>query len=511
MPADSPSLLFRVLDPASFGSGAADAAHLLGADDLPMRGEVRIRENLVRCQFFDDDIAALSLPIKAGRAGTLMLQTCVLPSREEPYLLLVELARHRIKHFVQKCEDWQMWDPDLARGAMRLWEEAREIFAQALLAPSASESEIRAKKSLERSIEASEHLAMSHAEILLHRRFGHRPASSTTLGVVARPSTPLLPKILETLQRDADVLQIPMNWREIEPKRGKRDYSAIDRWVNWAIEKKKPVMAGPLLDLREECLPDHARVFRHDYESFRNLAYDHLDALVGRYKNAIGIWNVGSGFHANAFFELSVDQMIDLARRVTVLVRQHNRKAHALIELVDPFGERLTRRAGSLPPWRYIELLQQEGITFSAVGVRLAMGRADAMARDLFQVSCGLDRFLGREARVLITGFGVPCMEVDPRGGSWRDGWTPKSQASWSGRVAHVALSKPFIDTLFWAEASDAAGPEARGYGLFDEHCQPRPVLERLVALRQRLRSPLGPRAATAAAASDDGGKADAE
>ncbi|MDZ4829022.1 MAG: hypothetical protein SGJ09_02345 [Phycisphaerae bacterium] len=437
-----------------------------------------------------------------------MLQTCILPPRDEPYVLLFELARHRIKHFIQKCEEWQMWDPALARGAMRLWDEARGIFARALLAKDERECERLSRKSLERSIEASEHLAMSHAEILLHRRFGTRPASSTTLGVVVRPSTPFTPAIVTALERDADVIEITINWREIEAKRGKPDFRNIDRWVKWAVEKKKPIMAGPLLDLREECLPDHARVFRHDYESFRNLAYDHVERIALRYGSAIGIWNVGSGFHANAFFELTVEQMVDLARRTTLLIRQQNRKAHALIELVDPFAESFMRRPGAVLPWRFIEILQQQGITFSAIGLRLTSGRVGAVARDLFQVSCALDRFLGREARVLISGFGVPCVDVDPQGGSWREGWSPKSQGSWAGRVASVALSKPFIDTLFWCEASDAAGPDARGYGLFDETGAARPVLAKLTALRRKFRKPLGPRPVDAEEVAADGSSA---
>jgi hypothetical protein len=455
---------------------------------------------VITASVVDEEVVAITLPVRAGRAGTLMLQTCVVTPRKEPYGLMLELARHRIKHFIQKCEEWQMWDPDLARGAMRLWEEARGIFAKALLAADDREGERLAQQSLEKSIEASEHLAMSHAEILLHRRFGARAASSTTLGTNVRPSTPLQPTLAEALQRDMDVLQIPMSWRELEPKKGKPDFTAVDRWVTWALERKKPLMAGPLLDLREECLPDHARVFRHDYESFLGLAYDHLERVVSRYKHAIGIWNVGSGFHANAFLELSVDQMIDLARRVTVLVRQHNRKAHALIEVVDPFAERATRSANSILPWRYIEILQQEGITVSAVGVRMTPG-CGSVARDLFQVSCALDRFLGREARILLTGFGVPAQEIEPRGGHWHDGWTPDSQASWGGRAASIALSKPFVDTVFWTDASDAAGVDARGLGLFDAAGAARPIVSKLVGLRRTLRKPLGPRPGSAGAA----------
>jgi hypothetical protein len=503
-------LRFRVHDPRSLGSGAAEAAHLLNPDDNPLRGEARFTVRSdgtteIACAFVDDEFAALSLPVRAGRAGLLHLQTCLLPPRSEPYGLLVELARHRIKHFIQKCEEWQMWDPGLSRTAMRQWEEARSIFAEAILSPDPLECERLAQRSLERSIEASEHLAMSHAEILLHRRFGAKAASSTTLGVGVRPRTVATPAMEEALARDFDVLHLRADWRELEPKRGKPDFTHLDRWIAWAAARKKPVMLGPLLDLREAALPDHARVYRHDYESFRNLAYDHLDRVVARYANAVGIWNVGSGFHANAFLELSVEQMIDLARRVVVLVRQRNRRANTLMELVDLFGEISVRNAGPVLPWRYAEILQQEGIGVTALGLRMVLGRKGAVARDLFQISCILDRFLGREARVMLSAFGVPGEMEDKAGGFWHGvdavpgaapverGWTPNTQASWAGRVMSVSLSKPFVEATLWCEANDSDA-DSRCFGLFDGNGQPRPVLAKLSALRRRLRKPLGPR-----------------
>jgi hypothetical protein len=505
------NLRFLVHDPASVGPGAEVRAHLLGPDDLPLRGEVRFGPAsgrgrrgqevgeaplTIRCGFADEEIAALVVPTAAGRAGTLLLQTCLLPPRERPYGLVVELARHRIKHFVQKCEEWQMWDPGLARGAMSRWDEAREMFAEALLAADPAQGERIARRSLERSIEASEHLAMAHAEILLHRRYGSRAASSTTLGTVLRTGTPIAKPFEEALA-EIDVLSVPTPWRLLEPRRGKPDFAPLDRLVGWAAERRKPVMLGPLLDLRESQIPDHARVYRHDYESFRDMAYEHLDRLVHRYQvpgGPIGIWNVGSGFHANEWMELSVEQMIDLARRVTVLVRQRNRRANTLLELVGLFGERFSRTRGAILPLRYAELLQQQGLGISAMGLRAVLGGEGEASRDLFQMSCMLDRFLSRETRLMLSSFGVPARNVDADGGTWRDGWSPETQALWAGRMASIALSKPFVEAIIWCESSDAGPAALAGYGLFDGDGAARPIVAKLGAIRRRLRQPLGPR-----------------
>jgi hypothetical protein len=500
--AAAPSILrFAVHDPGLLGPGAEDAAHLIGADDGPLRGRVRFHAAGIRCGFADE-IAALALPVRAGAAGSLFLQTCLLPPREEPYGLFLELARHRIKHFIQKCEEWQMWDPALSRGAMAMWDEARAVFATALLSNDLEESERLACSALEQSIEASERLADAHAEILLHRRFGTRAAGSIVLGAVVATERAPTGRVERLLADELDVVAVPMPWRLLEPAPGRHDYAAVDRWIEWAQSRRRPVMAGPLVDLREEALPPHVRDVRDDYRRFRDLAYDQVDRIVARYGAAVGIWNVGRGFHANEWLSLDAEQMIDLARRTILAVRQRQRKANTLVELGDAFGVGEARRPGALPPWRYLELLQQDGIPFSAAGVRFIPGADGEWTRDLFQMSATLDRFLGRESRLLVSGFAAPSCVDGLEHGWWKGGWTREIQAEWAGRFAAIALSKPFVETLFWATAADDQDGSGAGRGLLDAAGRDRPVLSRLLAFRRALRRPLGQRRADPGAGS---------
>lgn len=62
-------------------------AHLLGRDDLPVAGEVRRDKDLVKCAPAESSATALCLEVEAGAMGRLMLQTCLLKQRDEPYLL----------------------------------------------------------------------------------------------------------------------------------------------------------------------------------------------------------------------------------------------------------------------------------------------------------------------------------------------------------------------------------------------------------------------------------------
>ena len=107
-------------------------AHLLGHEDIGMQGEIEFEDGLIECTKRSVDAAALAVMVDVGDLGRLILQTCRLPDRDEPYLLHLELARYRIKTFLAKSEEWQILDLASDHPSIRQWEEARSIFTTAL-------------------------------------------------------------------------------------------------------------------------------------------------------------------------------------------------------------------------------------------------------------------------------------------------------------------------------------------------------------------------------------------
>ena len=77
--------------------------------------------------------AALILQVDLPEIGQLKLRTTLLRPRGEPYELMLELARERIRHFLQKCEDWHMFAPNVAPEAKASFDRAREHLAAAVL------------------------------------------------------------------------------------------------------------------------------------------------------------------------------------------------------------------------------------------------------------------------------------------------------------------------------------------------------------------------------------------
>jgi GH35 family endo-1,4-beta-xylanase len=469
-------------------------AHLVGPDDLPTRGDVTFSRGQVDCRKRGARAVGLCLLYDAGDAGTLMLQTCLLPDREEPYILSVELARHRIKMFIAKSEEWQMFDLSAEHPAMRKWEDARRLLTEALTSEDPMEADRFARRSLNHAIDATERLAMAHAEILLHRRFATKAASSSTLGVRIWPARESK-ALKELVAKDFDLLVIPLVWKELEVEEGRYHWDPLDRWMEWAKSQGKPIVAGPLLDFSKRALPKWMYVWQHDYDTCRDMAYDHIEHVVDRYKNLVGMWNIASGLNVNDNFVFTPDQMIDMTRMTALLLRQARKGARAMIELSQPFGEHSAVNKDSMFPLAFMERVVQEGIRLDAVGLQLLFGQSGGgkATRDLMQISSVLDRYFLLEIPVLVSALGVPSQTIDPQGGFWHEPWSPENQSKWISRAFAVCMSKPFVESLFWTDLFDHAMAELPGAGLISHTGKAKAALTRLVNVRKHLRKPLGP------------------
>jgi GH35 family endo-1,4-beta-xylanase len=281
----------------------------------------------------------------------------------------------------------------------------------------------------------------------------------------------------------------------LEVREGQYNWDPVDRWMDWASKQGKPIVAGPLLDFSKRALPEWMHVWQHDYDTTRDLAYDHIEKVVTRYTGAVGVWNIASGLNVNDNFIFDADQMLDLTRMAALLVRQSRKGARVMVELTQPFGENSAVNRESIHPLAFVDRLVQEGVRLDAVGVQLLFGkRSDGKAtRDLMQISSLLDRFFLLEIPVVISALGVPDRTIDPDGGEWREPWSPQLQTKWVSRLFPICLSKPFVETLIWTDLFDHAHAELPAAGLITDSGKPKPALQRLVSVRKHLRKPLGP------------------
>jgi len=272
--------------------------------------------------------------------------------------------------------------------------------------------------------------------------------------------------------------------------------------VEMLSKRRLPIIAGPLIDLSGPDVPDWMFIWEHDFDTMRELAYEFVQKVVGRYRKHVSVWNVAAGLHTNGVFPLSFEQSIELTRLLVSQVKALLPGARTIVTVKQAFGEYGARGRQSVPPLLYAEMVAQAGINFEAFGLELEMGvpAPGRFSRDLFQLSCMLDKFSTLGRPVFVTAIGVPGRSnpdpddrsegrLDPSaGGRWRKPWDPVLQAEWMDAVYHLALSKPYIESLSWANLADIR-PTLPSGGLLDDVLRPKPAFTKLQEMREKFHS----------------------
>ncbi len=537
-------------------------AYLFGPDEVPVPATIRFEHGRIFCEKPSADSAGLALQFRVdapagggGSLGMLLLRTCLLPEREEPYLLTVELARHRIMLVLNKLEEWALFDLPPDHPILVQLDKSREEFTGALVAlchraggggasapdpASVLEANAAAARALALALDASERLALLHAEQQLQGRLDgslfadakERTDALTmdrvlpegaakapdSVGIVL-PQPPLLgcaidpSNFAEPLTRAAaamcDFVTMPMRWLEMEPTEGKYSFAKTDKWIEWAVRTAKlPVVAGPLIDFREVCVPEWLYIWEHDYETLRELVYEHIKTIVTRYRRTVARWTVCSGLHVNDSFALSVEKMMDLTRMCALLVKKLHPAAKVQLEIAQPWGEYFVTNKRSMPPRMYADMISQAGIVVDAFALRVQMGQPapGRAARDLMAIADLLDRYAELDKPITIAATGVPSQAIPPQqpaagdgeaptpvitdGGFWRAPWSPEAQARWVQQAVGVMLSKPYVHSVCWQDLYDSAAGDMPAGGLLTESGVPKPAAAAFAELRRSIHAP---------------------
>ncbi|MBI4580130.1 MAG: endo-1,4-beta-xylanase [Planctomycetes bacterium] len=474
-------------------------AYVVGSDGVPLRADVELKEAHLICQKRAEGPAGLAILWPVPGCGYLLLETSRLLERDKPYNLPLELVRGRLMRINQKREDWGLFDFGGFQPVAAEIDRARDLFVAAIKEDDAASQFRIAEKALQLAVVAGERLSHFHADIFLTRRKQSHAFSRRTIGCTVDP-TSTSDAYRQHLKDGFDFAHLPIPWRLLEPKQQEYNWRLFDSWVEWLTRNRVPVHAGPLVAFNEAQLPDWLAMYETDFETVRNMIFDHVRRVVERYGSYVLQWEVISGVHLDNMFNFTFEQLMEVTRVSTALVKQLAPRAHAIINLTAPWGEYYARNQRTIPPLLYADMALQSGVTFDAFGLQFNFGpAADGMyVRDMFQISSALDLFAKLGKPLHITGVQVPSDTTVARtdtggdgptlaGGTWHQPWNEDIQAEWLRRFVEIALSKPFVETVSWQSLADHSRQEVPHGGLLRADLAPKAAYRQLLTLRSEL------------------------
>lgn len=496
-------MLCFALDEKKASSGAISlaGAYVLGSDGVPLRADMEMKPGQVVCQKRADGPAGLAMLWPVGECGQLLLETSRLVDRDKPYNLPLELTRGRLMRISQKREDWGLFDFEGFQPIAAEIDKARDMFIEALKDDeNFARQYLTAEKALQLAIVAGEKLSHFHADIFLSRRKQSRAFTRRTIGCTIDLHN-TSDAYRQLLKDHFDFVHLPIPWRLLEPKQQEYNWRLFDTWIEWLTRNRVPVHVGPLVAFSESQLPDWLAIYETDFDAIRNLIFDHVRQIVERYSNYVLNWNVISGVHSENTFEFSFEQLMEITRLTTALVKQLAPRAQAVINLTSPWGEYYARNQRSIPPMLYADMVVQSGVGFDGIGAQVMFGApSDGLyVRDMFQISEKLDRLGNFGKPVHLTAVQVPSASPAGKptgstggfgstGGSWHKPWDEAVQAQWIKEFYSIALSKPFIESITWTDLADQ--PENLAIpsgGLLHADLSPKLGFKTLVAIRSQI------------------------
>ena len=161
-------------------------------------------------------------------------------------------------------------------------QEATKLFSRAATnqhdVAAAAES---ANKSIALALTVSEQLVRAFSEQTIGSRQRQTPIASL-MGVSLGPAAPPV-AVKRQLVDACNIVQLPVGWRAIESREGKRDWKPTDEQLGWCQTAGLKVAAGPLLRLDDRGVPDWMYLWEGDDDNLVRLLLDHVRAVVSRY------------------------------------------------------------------------------------------------------------------------------------------------------------------------------------------------------------------------------------
>lgn len=286
---------------------------------------------------------------------------------------------------------------------------------------------------------------------------------------------------------------LPFYRARTEPVEGDRDFSRVEKILEWTTRDGLGVKGHPLVWFHRAGLPEwmHGRA----YEQIEATHRDYVRDAVGRFGDRVKVWDIINEAHdwANDF-DYTAEQLIEMTRLPAEAVDETDPDATRIVNCCCTWSEYVARG------WNYSRRIPRPGRTvfqylrdcisadvpFEVIGVQMYYPQ-----RDLFEIDRQLDRFCALGKPVHITELGVssstepvehpPIADVHHVRYWHGRPWSEAEQADWIEAYYTLCYAKPQIEAVTWWDFCDPAFiPHG---GLVDENLRPKEGYYRLKKL----------------------------
>ncbi len=473
---------------------ALERAYLAGIDEVPWQSRIRWIDDVLVVERDQADSGNLFIPALVDGHHEVVLSTASLMEREQPYHLDVELARGTLNRLRNSVAGWESMNVTVRDGIRPAMTAAQTHFSLAATRQddplAAAEQAVAATNS---ALEAMDLLAGAYATEALAARRQQQGKLTTLVGCNLGSIRPD-----EALGRAIDgafnSVAVPLVWRDIEAREGKRDWTVSDAQVEWCRAQGLRMISGPLLEIDKWSLPDWMVMWGGDLEGFRSCVAEHIDAVVTRYRGRVQLWHCAARLNIKNDFGHDEEQRLRLAALTIECIHRADPRAPVVLSVDQPWGAFMSQGHYDLAPLHFVDALVRAELGLAGIGVEInfayAPGGSDS--RDVLEFARQIDRFsmLGLPVLVLLTAPSAqgpdPLAAASARAINYSTGTSLSSEAqrAWGEKFLSMLLAKQPVQAIIWNQLSDGQPHAFAHGGLLDADGQAKPILDVFRALR---------------------------
>ncbi len=277
--------------------------------------------------------------------------------REAPYVLPVELARGTLHRLRNQLAAWETSGLPITDAIRKPLSEAQhQLSLSCINQRRPAEAAQHAEASLTAGNDAVNALCAAYAEFAgaLRRR---QAVKQNQLFAINLGSAPLGPAVMNAALPACNAAVVPMEWRTIEPSEGERDWTQTDKQIEWCHAHGLRVCAGPLIKFDPSAAPDWLCLWDGDLENLMKLASEHLQAVVGRYRGKVHLWQCASRMNVGQFLSLSEEQCLRLTVLAIDTVRRLDPRTPIVMAIDQPWAEFMNRQPCDLSPLYFADTI----------------------------------------------------------------------------------------------------------------------------------------------------------
>ncbi|MFM1802365.1 MAG: hypothetical protein RJA81_1717 [Planctomycetota bacterium] len=469
-----------------------ELVHVLDLEKTPYPVKASISDGLLVCQTSSPDSLRVQVPWALPGRNPVIMGTSTLPSRNEPYLLVLELARGRLTELRHYFQEGPATSPHLLPEP---FQEAHRVFVQALMNRGNLQECVRlATRSIELSLQLAESLMKSTVnENLLNSKIADKFSVDLTQFRSSEPDS-----VVRWGVKTATRCRVSPTWAELMPVENQIHWASWEAPVKLAFESGHQVHAGPLVDFSADSLPPW--LFRYDdIMQLTRVVANYVFYVVRNLKNHVHVWHVVRRPAMGPIHNLTEEQQIKITVAAIQAVAQAAPDADIVIDLSSPWAEWLSHARNELGPLHLADTLARADLGLTGICLDLALGYPNpgSHLRELFDISKLFDLYrlinlplhlnLAIPGKLISKGDHHKVGETaailpDPR--QWPVGCHQELQKQIATDLIRMAADRSFVQSIHWSCLSEGMPSEYPGSGLFSASGEPTLLaneLERLI------------------------------